>query len=205
MENDKFMDPFVGDGVSVAMSQNGSKKLTLKIAYENRGIKKIRENPNSFEALMKVIAVQTKDPAASKASYQIEYMDDAGDVIILSDDEDLAAAYEWAETQPANSLKLDVKPKLAPRKKTFEEDVEKKITEPMANLKLGDDQPQNKEDSSSSSDEEESKPAGGIKHASIGIPQIGAGETDKKKLKKHQKFLKKMIKKQMMEHSKDLI
>ena len=188
MENDKFMDPFVGDSASVAYSQSGRRKIALKLAHENRGIKKLRENPDTFDNLMKVVAVHTKDPAASKACYQIEYTDDCGDVIAVSDDEDLAAAYEWAQDQPTANLKLQIKEKLASRKKSFEEEVQKKVTEPFAALNL-EDQPkaaQLQEDDSSSSDSDSAKPSSGMMHASIGIPSLGA-EKNQKKLRKHQK------------------
>lgn len=200
MEN--VIDPFVGDSASVAYSQSGRRKIALKLAHETRGIKKLRENPDTFDTLMKVVAVHTKDPSASKANYSLEYTDDCGDVIAVSDDEDLQAAYEWAETQPTANLKIMIKDKLAPRKKSFEEDLEKKVTEPMSKLKL-EDQPQD-DDSSSSDTEDDQKPKSGMMHAAIGIPSLGA-EKDKKKLKKHQKAIKKMLKKSMMANTKELI
>jgi hypothetical protein len=58
---------------------------------------------------MKTIGFQAKDPSACNATYQVEYTDEQGDVIAVSDDEDLAAAYEWAEMQPTMNLKLTVR------------------------------------------------------------------------------------------------
>lgn len=43
--------------------------------------------------------------------YQIVYEDDTGDIINLSDDEDLLAAYEVAETSMGRQLKLQIQPR----------------------------------------------------------------------------------------------
>jgi hypothetical protein len=50
---EKQFDPFAGDAISVAMS-NGLRKLGVKIAHD-RGIKKLREKPNCYGDLMKII------------------------------------------------------------------------------------------------------------------------------------------------------
>ena len=47
MEKKDFMEPFAGDSISMAMSNVGQKKLSVKIAHESRGIKKLREKPNN--------------------------------------------------------------------------------------------------------------------------------------------------------------
>jgi len=44
-------------------------------------------------------------------NFQIVYQDDTGDIINLSDDEDLLAAYDVAETSLAKQLKLEIKPR----------------------------------------------------------------------------------------------
>lgn len=47
----------------------------------------------------------------SSGNYQITYTDDTGDIINVSDDEDLQAAYEVAESSMGNQLKLNVQPR----------------------------------------------------------------------------------------------
>ena len=57
---------------------------------------------------MKIVGAHAKDGDLF-TTYQVQYTDECGDVIAVSDDEDLAAAYEWAETQPTMNLKFNVK------------------------------------------------------------------------------------------------
>lgn len=46
---------------------------------------------------------------------------------------------------------------------------------------------------------------GGMTHTAIGVPKLADGSVDSKKMRKHQKAIKKMVKKSMQEHSRELI
>lgn len=52
-----------------------------------------------------------EDQFIGSDQFQIVYEDDTGDVINLSDDEDLLAAYDVAEATPSRQLKLQIKPR----------------------------------------------------------------------------------------------
>ena len=52
-----------------------------------------------------------EDQFVQSGLYQIVYEDDTGDIINLSDDEDLLAAYEVAETSMGRQLKLQIQPR----------------------------------------------------------------------------------------------
>lgn len=51
------------------------------------------------------------DQFIQSGQYQIVYEDDTGDIINLSDDEDLLAAYEVAESSMGRQLKLQIQPR----------------------------------------------------------------------------------------------
>ena len=76
----------------------------LKIKLANASMtKRVGETPENFEALKKAVRAQIcKDEQAQslleKNMIHITYQDDVGDVITVSDDEDLMAAYELAES-----------------------------------------------------------------------------------------------------------
>ena len=159
------------------------------MATEERGVKRLKNAPRNFSELLGVVVDQTKN--AETESVKITYVDDAGDEIAVSDDEDLAAAYDWASTQSNRNIKLSVKDRVKRRRSDEKEEVQQ-VTEKFEKLKVS--QPQ---ESSDSSDEEDTK-KGGIMHKAIGIP------SDHKD-KKEKKALRKFIKKSMKEHSKELI
>jgi hypothetical protein len=99
-----------------AYSQSGKKKLTLKLV--NGSItKRVRELPETFEALKSTVKAQmAKGEQIDKHlilsnQYAITYEDDTGDIINVSDDEDLHAAYDVAEDALGGQLKLEVKPR----------------------------------------------------------------------------------------------
>ena len=98
-----------------AASISTATKLTVKLTAVNV-TKRVRELPENFEALRKQIRSQMckgkpEDQFIQSGHYQIVYEDDTGDIINLSDDEDLLAAYEVAETSMGRQLKLKIQPR----------------------------------------------------------------------------------------------
>lgn len=65
--------------------------------------KRVREIPENFVALKKIVKTQMSkkgtfmEKLIASEAYSITYTDDCGDVINVSDDEDLMAAFEVAE------------------------------------------------------------------------------------------------------------
>jgi hypothetical protein len=76
--------------------------MALKITCDNT-TKRVRELPETFDALKSTVKVQMSKGTGATAKFvreghfAITYEDDTGDVINLSDDEDLLAAYDVAE------------------------------------------------------------------------------------------------------------
>ena len=71
--------------------------------------------------------------------YALQYQDDTGDIINVSDDEDLHAAYEVADDALGGQLKLEVKPRpgQAPKVVPAEQEViqPRQIQEPKVEAK----------------------------------------------------------------------
>jgi len=89
--------------------------LRIKVAKDTV-IKRVREAPTNFEGLKKTFKAQVcKDEKSlelmEKNMMEITYTDDVGDVINVSDDEDLAVAYEVAESSMNNQIKFLVQPR----------------------------------------------------------------------------------------------
>ena len=122
--------------------------INLKIDLNSK-IKRIRDLPQTIEALRSVVDCQLDAP---KEDYSIQYRDGQDDVINVSDDEDLLTAYEVAQKELQGNLKLhialkhtnqaaeeekkDAKKKKA--KKTVKDPSQKK-TKKSAATKTGDD------------------------------------------------------------------
>jgi len=82
--------------------------INLKIDLNSK-IKRIRDLPQTIEALRSVVDCQLDPPRASKEdSYSIQYRDGQDDVINVSDDEDLLTAYEVAQKELQGNLKLHI-------------------------------------------------------------------------------------------------
>ena len=86
--------------------------MRVKVA-KDAVIKRVREAPTNFEGLKKTFKAQVcKDEKSlelmEKNQLEIVYTDDVGDVINVSDDEDLLVAYEVAETSMNNQIKFTV-------------------------------------------------------------------------------------------------
>ena len=121
----------------VSFSQSGKKKLTLKLVSGSI-TKRVRELPENFEALKSQVKVQmAKGEQADKHmilsnQYALQYQDDTGDIINVSDDEDLYAAYEVAEESLNGQLKLQVKsrPSAQPAQKVESVPAEPEIIQP---------------------------------------------------------------------------
>lgn len=100
---------------SKSESFNQGKKLKIKLA--NASVtKRVGETPESFEALKSSVRAQIcKDEQAKslleKNMMEITYEDDSGDIISVSDDEGLMAAYEVAQSSMKGRLKFFVKPR----------------------------------------------------------------------------------------------
>lgn len=107
----------------------------LKLNSAQRGVKAYRSLPENFDGLMGLISKYQKaeaDPSTVKVSYQ----DHTGDVIGVSDDEDLMTAIEYAEATPTRDLKLQIssrKPE-SPEPK----EVSSLLDQPMAQLSIDD-------------------------------------------------------------------
>jgi PB1 domain len=74
-------------------------------------IKRVRDVPQSFDALKSVVEAQLKDTNVNQVSsnprnYQIQYRDAQNDLINVSDDDDLLTAYEIATKELQGNLKL---------------------------------------------------------------------------------------------------
>jgi hypothetical protein len=82
--------------------------INLKIDLNSK-IKRIRDLPQTIEALRSVVDCQLDPPRAPKKdSYSIQYRDGQDDVINVSDDEDLLTAYEVAQKELQGNLKLHI-------------------------------------------------------------------------------------------------
>jgi len=99
-------------------SVNSKKKLTIKLTNpSNNATKRVRDIPENFSALKKVVKAQMSkkgtfmEKLINSEKYSISYTDDCGDVINVSDDEDLYTAFEVAETSLGNQLKLNILPR----------------------------------------------------------------------------------------------
>jgi len=92
-----------------------NQKLAVKLTCENV-TKRVREAPETFEALKQSVKAQMCKGTASEyvkaGQYSITYEDDTGDIINVSDDEDLQAAYDVAENSMNRQLKLSIKKRL---------------------------------------------------------------------------------------------
>lgn len=145
------------------LSQNA---VVVKLATEERGVKRLKQAPSTFAELLGVVRDHKRSDLA--APIKITYVDDQGDEVAVSDDEDLAAAYDWASTQTTRNIKLSVKDNLKRRRSdSFKKEV-KEVTEKFEEMDLKRN-PQSQESSDSSSEEENKK--GGIMHNAIGIPE----------------------------------
>jgi len=94
-----FDNKAFNDGASLMSTQ----KVALKISFEDV-TKRVRDLPETFDALKTQVKAQMcKGKSAMDTSciqadhYAVTYQDETGDVINVSDDEDLLAAYDVAE------------------------------------------------------------------------------------------------------------
>jgi len=101
----------LGDAAS-----NQKKKLTVKLANGSY-TKRVRDVPENFSALKSAVKAQMAKGEQSDQQlilsnqFTITYKDDTGDIINVSDDEDLFAAYDVAEGSLGGQLKFEVKPR----------------------------------------------------------------------------------------------
>lgn len=100
-----------------------STKLAVKITCDNI-TKRVRDAPESFEALKSTVKAQISKSSKNatfvrQGNFAITYTDDTGDVINVSDDEDLHAAYDVAENFMNRQLKLQIK-----QRDNHEEDIQ---------------------------------------------------------------------------------
>lgn len=136
------------------------------------------------------------------ADFAIQYTDDAGDVINVSDDEDLLSAYDWLQGQGPVDLKFNIEKR---------EPVHAQLIEPMQELKVQPKkapvykaQPEKKESSSSSDSSSDEKDM--IVQNGVQIPAFSQSGLDEKRDRKaRKKAIRKMIKKSMKAHSRELI
>lgn len=76
--------------------------------------KRVRDLPQSFEALQTLVEAQIKQERESRVSisaardYVIRYVDGDDEAINVSDDEDLLTAYDVAEKELKGSLRFTV-------------------------------------------------------------------------------------------------
>jgi hypothetical protein len=106
--------------------------VVVKLATEERGVKRLKAAPSNFAELLGVVRDQTKQPQVDTSVLKISYVDDAGDEVAVSDDEDLYAAYDWASTQPNSNIKLSVTDK----KKRRKSDEVKEVTNKFDGMKI---------------------------------------------------------------------
>lgn len=71
------------------------------------GTKKLRDAPQTMEALSALVKTNIKD---QETEHNIWYQDETEDWIIITEDDDLQLAYECAQTHFGGNLKLYVKP-----------------------------------------------------------------------------------------------
>lgn len=81
--------------------------INLKIDTQSK-IKRVRELPQTIEALRSVVESQLDPKPSQPKSYAIQYRDGQQDVINISDDEDLLTAYDVALKELQGNLKLNV-------------------------------------------------------------------------------------------------
>ena len=82
-----------------------SRKLNLKFQSLTK-TKRIRDIPENFESLKAVVQSIVKDEEINPEQLVIQYFDRDDELINVSDDEDLKAAYEVAELDLDGSLKF---------------------------------------------------------------------------------------------------
>lgn len=92
------------------MEKQINKKLNLKFQSLTK-TKRIRDVPENFEALKKIVEALVKDEQMNPDQLVIRYADRDDELINVSDDEDLLAAYEVAELDLDGSLKFVVQEK----------------------------------------------------------------------------------------------
>jgi hypothetical protein len=69
----------------------------VKIAIEKRTeVKRLRSAPQSFAELVSVLRDQNNLPQGDMSKFNITYIDNAGDHVVVEDDEDLVEAYDFA-------------------------------------------------------------------------------------------------------------
>jgi len=67
---------------------------------------------------------------SNERNFRVQYEDDSGDLIVVSDDDDLIAAYDWAESQQDKNLKFKILPNEAiAQKSNLIDDSKKKDTD----------------------------------------------------------------------------
>lgn len=59
--------------------------------------------------LNQILKVQSEN-ISKERNFRVQYEDDSGDTIGVSDDDDLLAAYDWAESQKDKNLKFKILP-----------------------------------------------------------------------------------------------
>ena len=86
-------------------------KLAVKITCSHV-TKRVRDAPETFEALKQTVKAQMSKGEAQQfvkdGQFAITYEDDTGDVINVSDDDDLQSAYEVAESCMNKQLKFKI-------------------------------------------------------------------------------------------------
>jgi len=93
------------------MSIMSSQRLALKVTF-NDVTKRLRDCPETFEALKQIVKVQmskVKGPdtqAIKRGEFSVTFQDDTGDQIDISCDDDLLMAYDVAENCLNRQLKL---------------------------------------------------------------------------------------------------
>ena len=91
-------------------SSKNMNNINVKIDSLSK-IKRVRDVPQSFDALKTAVEAQLKDTNVNQVSsnprnYQIQYRDAQNDLINVSDDDDLLTAYEVATKELQGNLKL---------------------------------------------------------------------------------------------------
>jgi hypothetical protein len=123
------------------MEKANNQKVVVKLATEERGVKRLKNAPENFAELLGVVRDQTKNPQVDTSVLKIAYVDDAGDEVAVSDDEDLAAAYDWASSQPNSNIKLSVTQKQKRRRSDSFGNQVKSVTSKFEDMAIRESQP----------------------------------------------------------------
>ena len=90
---------------TTAQRPDKERKIYIKLALPNV-IKRVRDAPENFQALISLLAVVTNNKAFQATT--ITFTDHEGKVQQITNDATLAAAYEWCKQHNNSNVKINI-------------------------------------------------------------------------------------------------